>query len=958
MWGRLALGLTSLMLWSQSVGAQVDPAKSWSLLKTPNFDVIYEQSLAEVGRVFAQAAETAHLTLIQDFSQSPQRTILVVMDSQDSANGFATFFPYPMIVVYAALPQAHESIGEYGDWALELMIHEYAHILNMYPANGVYRPFTWIFGSLVRPNALLPRWYLEGLAVEMESRYGSYGRLRSTQSEAVIRALVKEDLLARESLDWINETSIDVWPFGARPYLFGSYMMQDLIEQGGREIIDDLNQVYSRRPPFLLSGPLERRLNMSYAELWQSTRQSLERAAQSQLKAIGEEVEPEDLGLSGLVHRNMRVSEDAKRLLYVATQRGAARTQVRVVSREDPKTEKFSKNSRLLFSAPGVRQAVWRGQSEDVVYDRLVEDQIYTQFRDLYLYDSQTRKSRRLTFGERASEAVVSPNGELVAYISQGPLRTQLMLRKIGSKSGKTEASVQGLIQAPLGVRLSQPEFLSDRELVFVMRDLEGSEGLYWLDLEGRQRRRLLSSYSSLASPRQTDRGLLVVSRHTGVSNVYLVNSQRTGLTPLTNVSTALQVADWDPHHSDLYGLILTGQGPRVQRLSIDPRQSPSPPQILPLRQMEKAEVQRAETVEGVSRSYSSWPYLMPRYLLPFVYPIEGGMLVQATTSGNDPLSRQAWMLSGSYDSISEEVSYALSYSNSMTRVNWSAFRSEIKEYWPSSQAVLTSDSSALRASFFPWGLGPKWRASLGFQQSNTQTSSQSTGVGLLRRQGPSVGLAYAGSFGWGSQSLQLQHQHFMDKEDFVSYDRSYFSYATVLSRWLPERHNLHPQLRASYAPSLKDGDLILGDKTINGNYLASLLSTQFLMRGYPSAGFIGRSMANINLEYNFPLTSLRLGYGLLPFFARDLRGRVFVDAVSLDGLYYKAPLRSYSPVNFSRQFYSSGGELILNSTLAYHLPMSVTFGLYYGFDEQAGGGLMPFLTLGIGALPGLSQHN
>ncbi len=86
------------------------------------------------------------------------------------------------------LPTSFDSLDEFGDWALEMMIHEYTHILNMYPAHGIYVPFKWVFGTVVRPNAILPRWWLEGLAVNLESRLTSHGRLKSTETAAAARA--------------------------------------------------------------------------------------------------------------------------------------------------------------------------------------------------------------------------------------------------------------------------------------------------------------------------------------------------------------------------------------------------------------------------------------------------------------------------------------------------------------------------------------------------------------------------------------------------------------------------------------------------------------------------------------------------------------------------------------------------------------------------------------------------
>ena len=918
------------------------------MLRTPHFDVIFEKKMEEVARVFAQAAETAHATLVGDFSEAPRRTVLVVADIVDEANGLATVFPYPMILVYPVLPQFQSSIADYGDWALELMLHEYAHILNMHPVRGFYRPLSWLFGSLVQPNALLPRWYQEGLAVEIETRYSQHGRLRSTRGEAVLRALVKEELLERESLPWINETSIDLWPYGARPYLFGSYLWREMIERGGESLIDDLNQVYARRVPFWPSPPLKRRLGVDYSELWSETRQNLQDRARQQLKVIAPSTSAEPLGLAGLGQRSLRLHPDSQRLLYVASRRGSPQSQIRLSQREEGQ-EHFSSNSQVLLWAPGVTSAVWVGEGNQIVFDRVAENQIHQSFRDLYIHNLDKKTTRRLTHGERATQPAVSPSGRWLAYVSQGPLQTRLMLRDLEAEGSQRS---RGVIPGSLGVRISQPEFLSESELLVVMRAPEGDEGLYLIDLEKRQRRRVLSSFSSLSAPRKSPLGVLVTSRHSGVSNIYLANREMTDVRPLTNVDTEVQEAQWDPVGQSLYASYLTAKGPQVARMALDPSQGVSPPQILPLVEVPRSSLTVKEKPINPSGTYRPGRYLWPRYLLPFVYPVEGGVLVQGTTSAADPLNRQEWELNISYDSISEQLSYALAYSHRATRVWLSAYRADVKEYLPSSQTVLTRETNRLSASFYPPLLSTNWRSSLSLLQSSTQSLS---GVDL-ERQGLGVVLSYGDRLSADRQVFQVQHQHFLQGEGLRSYDRTEVSYALSWVRGLPERHNLHPQLRASWAPGLADSDLLLlGDRTINGKYLASLLSTQFMMRGYPSAGFLGRSMANLNLEYNFPLLELNRGYGLMPFFGRNIQGRIFVDAVALEGFYFDAQELAYRRTSFSQQFYSSGAELILNSTVAYHMPMSLTLGIYYGFDQKAGGGLMPFLTMAIGGIPGLS---
>ncbi|RYZ75384.1 MAG: hypothetical protein EOP05_07990, partial [Proteobacteria bacterium] len=246
-----------------------DPKVKWSMIETPHFTVIYDSRQQSLGRLYAAQAEQAFALVAPAFGVWPKKTVLIVDDGTDLSNGSAMAWPYPTITAYPVLPLSGDVVGEYGDWGLELLTHEYTHILNFEPATGIFKPLRWVFGSIVRPNALLPRWYSEGLAVEMETRTSKFGRLRSASFLSIARAMVEEGSLRKEDIGRINE-SIPEWPGGNRPYLMGALVWDEITRRGGDKIIGELNLAYSRSLPFLIDRPLKARLGVDYATLLSS----------------------------------------------------------------------------------------------------------------------------------------------------------------------------------------------------------------------------------------------------------------------------------------------------------------------------------------------------------------------------------------------------------------------------------------------------------------------------------------------------------------------------------------------------------------------------------------------------------------------------------------------------------------------------------------------------------------
>lgn len=126
-------------------------------------------------------------------------------------------------------------------------------------------------------------------------------------------------------------------------------------------------------------------------------------------------------------------------------------------------------------------------------------------------------------------------------------------------------------------------------------------------------------------------------------------------------------------------------------------------------------------------------------------------------------------------------------------------------------------------------------------------------------------------------------------------------------------------------------------------------------MRGYLSGGFISRKAVNLNLEYQFPLSKIYSGMTYTPLFFNKLTGVVFVDGIALDGGYYSVSAGGLKATELDQTFWSTGLEAHLSTTVGYHLPLSLIFGLYYGWDKDAyGGEITSFLGLGISGIEGI----
>ena len=150
--------------------AASDPSLRWYTLVTPRFRVTYHSGLEKVAQHVASVAESIDDGMRDHVGHSPTEvTEIVLTDFSESANGSATALPYNAIRLIVTAPEDLSPLGDVDDWYLELVTHEYTHILHTDNIHGLPVLVNRVLGKTLAPNQVQPRWILEGLAVYHES---------------------------------------------------------------------------------------------------------------------------------------------------------------------------------------------------------------------------------------------------------------------------------------------------------------------------------------------------------------------------------------------------------------------------------------------------------------------------------------------------------------------------------------------------------------------------------------------------------------------------------------------------------------------------------------------------------------------------------------------------------------------------------------------------------------------
>ncbi|NLJ84576.1 MAG: hypothetical protein GX336_06680 [Halanaerobiaceae bacterium] len=159
------------------------------------------------------------------------KTIVVLQDIGLYSNAYA----FPMknkIGIFTTVPETDSELGTYENWFRMVGIHEYTHIAQMTNYSGPYILFNFLFGQYFLPNAYIPDWMVEGIAVYSESIRSPYeGRLNDGHYDAVVASKA-----AAGSLPSLIEITYryNHYPAG-HWYLYGGEFLAYLAETYGED---------------------------------------------------------------------------------------------------------------------------------------------------------------------------------------------------------------------------------------------------------------------------------------------------------------------------------------------------------------------------------------------------------------------------------------------------------------------------------------------------------------------------------------------------------------------------------------------------------------------------------------------------------------------------------------------------------------------------------------------------
>jgi hypothetical protein len=968
------LAAVALLALASPSRAANDPKLLWKSFETPHFRISYYSTEDEIAARVADLAESIYKRLVPIIGWPPsERTEIVLTDQTDSANGSATALPYDAISLYVTAPDDMSPLGDVDDWYLELLTHEYTHILHTDHIRGIPALLNKIIGKTFAPNQAEPHWILEGLAVMEESEETSGGRLRSSMWNMWMRADVLENNTA--TLDVFSNTPRR-WPQGNIWYVYGSFFMAWIAQTYGHRAIRALIDDYAYQIiPWALNRSIRRATGRTYEELYPAWIDTLRRTFVAEADAIRERGLREGLRLThtGNTYEHPRWipentwPEHAGDLCYYVddghTTAGywglplVRDAKGRIVgSREDKRDNlirmngiggmSFMRDGTALFSTGDVFQNLF-------TFDDLFEMPPHQK-------EPTGMEGRRVRWSEgwRAIDPAVSPDDRRVAFVTNHRGTQYLMIGDVVPSPTKPGAhavtNVQPLVRSPRWDQAYTPRWSPDnRHLAYSSWQKGGFRDIRIVDTSD-------GSVVDVTHDRAIDgdpvyshdgRYLYFHSDRTGVSNVYAYELSTGRLKQVTNVINGAYQPEPSPDGKWLAYVGYTHEGYDIFVLPLDESTWLEP---LPIEDTRPPPPPEPPHVSITPHGYDPWPTLTPRAYSVSFKPGYFGEESVVSVAGSDIAGLHSVAATMTTEFEHPDLQFDVKYTYARLPFNMSL---EV------ARSVSPQTNFLLGSNTIPWiaqstgvsaGIGYSMPRAFDSQSVNVSYGVSSV-TGELPFQTapldpydtpsiPTRGMLSSIHLGWSYSNAQSYLWSVSNEKGFdigasfdytdpaIGSDFSGFATRADFSTYLANPWIKHQVLAlhvgggmgggeragqgAFYVGGFQDLNLI---NTVENN----LIQGGVQLRGYPLIAEAGNYYALLNAEYRFPIVNIDRGASTLPVFLSRINGNFFVDS----GSAFNNP----QSVNFLTGL---GGELWFDFQLGYVLDFTFRAGLARGISD------------------------
>lgn len=529
----------------------------WNQFNTPNYRVIYPRGIDSLAQAFADRLEHFYPYLGQPLDHLHSPLPVIIHNESSFSNGVYVYAPKRLEIFTNPDPNDPNE-----DWLTQLALHEGRHAFQIDKLNqGFTHVLSFLGGEQVvgAMGVFLPYWYLEGDAVDAETRLSNTGRGRQPSFEMPLKA----QMLGKGRIYSFSKATMGSYrDFVPNHYQLGYIMVRYGRMVYGNDLWNDFQQ-YAARRPFLLNPTYfamrkygiaskkkfyQEALN-GYRQHWEDmvAERSITPAYQWKEKAVRH-------------YTSYRFPHFVSPSLVFAYKTGIDQIPEFVLLDDQGKEKRifrpgFLNSGKVSFSG---RHVVW----DEFVPDLRWSNRNYSVIRT---YEFSTGKVRSLGRRTRYYSPALSKSGSRIAAVEQTVRnRYHLVILTL-------DGSAESIIPTPNNRFIQHPAWTEkDTALLAILSEPDGKTLYSYRPEKNRWKRLFSAGFDDIAHPFVSGDRVFFQGTFSGIDNIYCLDLSRQQVYQVTSA----RFGAFDPQLSGDGKTLLyseyTGGGYKVATLPLD----------------------------------------------------------------------------------------------------------------------------------------------------------------------------------------------------------------------------------------------------------------------------------------------------------------------------------------------------------------------------------------------------
>ena len=535
----------------------------WQQIETPKAQIIFPKGIEEQGQRVANLVDQLWDTELNTVGNQQKKVTILLHNQTTIPNGFVTVGPFRS-EFYMTPPQFDLATN----WLDFLTIHEYRHIQQFANTQkGITKAVKSVLGSWAWGGMFataLPRWYLEGDAVDLETRLTATGRGRQPAFTMAYRSILESD----RQYNYEKASAGSLKDYVPNWYRMGYHMIRYGRTQFEGDIwaqaVEDAVQYKGLFFPF--SRSLKKQTGLNTKAMYE--------AMTADLRNIWEKKKAEEQSLFQTDSKTWNKTQEATVIDYnnpkyvnnqsiIAEKSGYNQLPTYVLIDQNGR-EKVLTQPGIMLDRPYAPLSYKDGKLcwAELAFHPRWQNKNYSIIR---VYDVQKKTKTKLTSQSRLFAPDLSPDGKRVVAVS-ADVSLQNKLVVIDLESG----TVIQELPNPGNAFLSFPKWIDDQRIVLVKKGNETHQLEMWNLGDGTKEILTPPTAHQISHPFPHDGLVYYGGAYHNANNIYVVDIITKAIFQVTNAPLGAFQPTVSPDGSTLAFASFTVNGHNIETLPLD----------------------------------------------------------------------------------------------------------------------------------------------------------------------------------------------------------------------------------------------------------------------------------------------------------------------------------------------------------------------------------------------------